>query len=37
MKVTNKETGKDITELVLMFLQGKITQKRFEGLSKLTK
>jgi hypothetical protein len=36
MKVTNKETGKDITGLVIQLLEGKITKRKFEQLSKLS-
>ena len=35
MLVTNKETGKNITRLVIKYLEGKLTKKEFEQQTNL--
>jgi len=37
MKITNKKTGKDITKHMLAYLMGKISKKKFEKLTGLSK
>jgi len=37
MIVTNKETGKDVTGLVIKRMEGKLTKKEFEELTGFSK